>query len=255
MTKFHVLPSRELSRACFECQLNNLCLPIGISRDEMDRLDQIVKRGKPIHSGQFIYRQGDSFTSLYMVTSGSVKCFSLTFDGKEQIDAFHLPGEIIGLDAICGSRHASSAIALETTSLCELPFDTLEKLALEIKGLSRQLMRIMSRELGTDERFIRRLANQGSDEKLAGFILNLSSRFAERGYSSREFRLSMSRRDIANYLGLAVETVSRIFTQFQSKQLIEVHGKSLQILDFEKLNEVAGDTLIHGDQSQTLFSS
>ena len=241
MESFNVINLQGFSRACADCQLQDLCLPIGISRTDVERLDQIVSRKRPLQRGSTLFNQGDQFGALYAIRSGSIKSYTVSDDGREQINAFHLPGEILGLDAISESTHPSAAVALETTSVCELPFDRLHSLAHEIKGLQHQLLRVMSRELNADERFMRILASRNAEERLAGFLLNLASRHGMRGYSSTEFNLSMSRHDIANYLGLAVETVSRLFTRFQQDGLIEAHRKAVKILQREALAEMAGN--------------
>lgn len=241
MESFNVITLQGFSRACADCQLQDLCLPIGISRTDVERLDQIVSRKRPLQRGAALFNQGDQFGALYAIRSGSIKSFTVSDDGREQINAFHLPGEILGLDAISDSSHPSSAMALETTSVCELPFERLHALAHEIKGLQHQLLRVMSRELNADERFMRILASRNAEERLAGFLLNLAARHGMRGYSSTEFNLSMSRHDIANYLGLAVETVSRLFTRFQQDGLIEAHRKAVKILQRDALAEMAGN--------------
>ncbi|AOV18183.1 transcriptional regulator FNR [Acidihalobacter aeolianus] len=229
---------RTLSRACNECQLQDLCLPLGLSRGDIERLDKIVNRRRPLQRGATLFRQGEAFQALYAVRSGSIKTYSSTNGGEEQIHAFLLPGELLGLDAIGGGLHPESAVALETTSVCELPFDRLQSLAHEVDGLQRQLLRIMSRELNSDEQFMRLLANRSAEERLASFLLNLASRFELRGYSAQAFNLSMSRSDIGNYLGLAVETVSRLFTRFQQDGLIAVERKAIRLLERERLSEL-----------------
>lgn len=233
-----IINIRNLSRACNECQLQDLCLPLGLSHGDIERLDQIVNRRRPIQRGSSLFRQGDRFHALYAVRSGSIKSYATTDGGEEQISAFHLPGEILGLDAIGSGTHPQSAVALETTSICELPFDRLHNLAHEVDGLQRQLLRIMSRELNSDEQFMRLLANRSAEERLASFLLNLASRFELRGYSGQAFNLSMSRSDIGNYLGLAVETVSRLFTRFQQENIIEVERKSVKLIDRNRLAEL-----------------
>lgn len=241
MESFNVINLQGFSRACADCQLQDLCLPIGISRKDVERLDQIVNRKRPLQRGTLLYNQGDQFGALFAVRSGSIKSFSVSDDGREQINAFHLPGEILGFDAISEGSHPSAAAALETTSVCEIPFERLHALAHEVKGLQHQLLRIMSRELNTDERFMRVLASRNAEERLAGFLLNVAARHGMRGYSSTEFNLSMSRHDIANYLGLAVETVSRLFTRFQQDGLIEARRKEVKILSRDALTEIAGN--------------
>ncbi|WP_198034089.1 fumarate/nitrate reduction transcriptional regulator Fnr [Acidihalobacter ferrooxydans] len=251
MKSHKVITLQSLSRACSDCRLQDLCLPIGISREDIDRLDSIVNRRRPLQRGTTLYDQGQHFDALYAVRSGSIKSFTRDDDGTEQINAFYLPGEILGLDAINANSHPGAAVALETTSVCELPFDRLHVLAQHVEGLQHQLLRIMSREINADERFMRVLANRNAEARLAGFLLNLSARYSIRGYSSTEFNLSMSRNDIGNYLGLAMETVSRLFTRFQQDGLIEAHRKAIRILQREALTGLADgstptDRINHG---------
>lgn len=236
MDSSSVINIHSLSRACNECQLQDLCLPLGLSRGDIDRLDQIVNRRRPLQRGNTLFNQGDRFQALYAVRSGSVKSYSTNDEGDEQINAFHLPGEILGLDAIGSGTYPLSIVALETTSICELPYERLHQLAHEVDGLQRQLLRVMSRELNSDEQFMRLLANRNADERFASFLLNLASRYEVRGYSGQAFNFSMSRSDIANYLGLAVETVSRLFTRFQQEGMIQVQRKAISLIDRDRLN-------------------
>ena len=235
-----VIDLKGLQVACQNCGLHSLCIPMGISSEDMDRLDKIIKRRRPVQRNDYIYHAGDKLTSLYAVRSGSIKSYSLTDDGQEQIIGFHLPGELLGLDAIHDGAHHCSARALETTSICEIPFEELEELAQKIPGLQHQLFRLMSKELQSDEHFMLVLGKKTSEERLSNFLLSLSTRFKQRGFSGTEFNLSMSRNDIANYLGLAVETVSRLFTRFQNAGLIEVNRKLIEIKDMDGLGELAG---------------
>jgi CRP/FNR family transcriptional regulator, anaerobic regulatory protein len=241
MDSSHVFTIGKFSRACTDCQLQDLCFPMGLSREEIDQLNRIVSRRSPLQRGTPLFKQGGLFGSLFAVRSGSIKSFT-TEDGIEQTIAFHLPGEILGLDAIGEGRHQSTAVALETASICELPYDRLYLLAREIDGLQHQLLRIMSRKLAADDQFKRLVTRHSAEGRLAGFLLNLASRYALRGYSSSEFNLSMFRSDIGNYLGLAVETVSRTFTHFQHDGLIDVQGKTIKILRRDTLEIVAGNS-------------
>lgn len=235
-----VVNIRGLKQACKHCSLHDLCLPLGMSDEDLDLLESIIRQRRPIQRSDHLYRPGDKLTSIFAVRSGSIKTYTLTNDGQEQITGFHLPGELLGLDAISEGVHPCAAKALETTSVCEMPFDQLEELAARVPGLQHQLFRIMSRGLQTDEHFMTLLGKKSSDERLAAFLLGLSQRFHQRGYSAVEFNLSMSRNDIANYLGLAVETVSRLFSRFQSNGLIEVQRKLVVIKDLAGLREIAG---------------
>jgi len=209
----------------------------------MDLLDNIVKRGKPLKKGEFLFHQGDAFSSIFAVRSGSLKTFSLNDDGSEQLTGFYLPSELLGLSGLHSERHPVSAQALETTSLCELPFAHLDELTAKLPALRRQLMRVMSREIQGDQQMMWLLSKKTADARIASFLLNLSSRFSVRGYSSSQFRLAMSRREMGNYLGLAVETVSRVFTRFTQNGLIEAEGKEVRILDAKLLCDCAGGAL------------
>jgi len=220
---------------CKDCSLSGLCLPLSLDFADMDRLNGIVKRSRPLKKGEFLFRQGDAFVSLFAVRSGSLKTFSVNDDGSEQLTGFYLPSELLGLSGLHSERHPVSAQALETTSLCELPFARLDELAASLPGLRHQLMRIMSREIQNDQQMMLLLSRKAADSRIASFLLNLSRRFRARGYSGRQFRLAMSRREMGNYLGLAVETVSRVFTRFQQNGWIEADGKEVCIVDARAL--------------------
>jgi CRP/FNR family transcriptional regulator len=242
----NIINLRGLKQACSHCSLQDLCLPFGITNDDLEQLEEIIRQRRPIQRNDHLYRPGDRLANIYAVRSGSIKTYTLTNDGQEQITGFHLPGELLGLDAIGDGAHPCAAKALETTSVCEMPFDQLEELAGRIPGLQHQLFRLMSKELQADEQFMMLLGKKSSEERLAAFLLSLSQRFHQRGYSSTEFNLSMSRNDIANYLGLAVETVSRLFSRFQASGIIEVQRKLIAIVDLPGLQTVAG---VSSDQS------
>ena len=228
---------------CKDCSLAALCLPISLNMEDMDALDENVKRGRPLKKGEFLFRQGDAFGSVFAVRSGALKTFSLSDGGEEQITGFHLPSELVGLSGVDGERYPVSAQALETTSVCEIPFERLDDLALQLPQLRRQLMRIMSREIRDDQQMMLLLSKKTADERIATFLVNLSARFRARGFSANQFRLAMSRNEIGNYLGLAVETVSRVFTRFQQNKLLEAEGKEVHILDPIELCALAGGNL------------
>lgn len=227
---------------CRDCSLYQLCLPLGIDGPDLERLEHIIKRRTPLARGDHLFRMGDPFRALYAVRSGSLKTYALSGDGGEQVTGFHLPGELAGLDAITTERHPCAAYALETTSICEIPFDSLEELAGEIPGLRRQLLRLMSREILADQGHLMLLGRKTAEERLATLLVSLSARLQARGFPAHEFRLSMSRADIGNYLGLAVETVSRLFSRFQEEGLLVVARKRVHIRDLDGLYRLAGLT-------------
>jgi CRP/FNR family transcriptional regulator len=228
---------------CKDCSLAPLCLPLSLNLEDMDALDEIVKRGRPLRKGEFLFRQGDAFGSVYAVRSGALKTFSLSDSGEEQITGFHLPSELVGLSGMDTETYPVSAQALETTSICEIPFERLDDLSVQLPQLRRQLMRVMSREIRDDQQMMLLLSKKTADERIATLLVNLSARFHARGFSANQFRLSMSRNEIGNFLGLAVETVSRVFTRFQGSELISAEGKEIQILNPIQLCALAGGAM------------
>lgn len=228
---------------CKDCSLSGLCLPLSLNMQDMKALDDIVKRGRPLKKGETLFRQGDAFSSVFAIRSGALRTFSVTDSGEEQITGFHLPSELVGLSGMDTETYPVSAQALETTSICEIPFDRLDELSVLLPQLRRQLMRIMSREIRDDQQMMMLLSKKTADERIATFLINLSARFSARGFSANQFRLPMSRNEIGNYLGLAVETVSRVFTRCQASGLLEAEGKEIRILDSIRLCALAGGNM------------
>ncbi len=228
----------ELRNACSRCSLAQLCLPMGLSEAQTRRLENLVQPSSPLHADDHLFRIDDPFNSLYALRSGCFKSYTVDSDGREQVLGFHLPGEMMGLDAIYAGRHRCNAVALDTGTVCELPFDELTRLAAEIPELQQQIMRLLSKDISTLEDLV---ADHTADERLAAFLLGLSSRYQHRGYSATRFRLAMPRRDIANYLRLAPETVSRILARFQEDGLLAVERRDMELLDLQTLKAVAGE--------------
>lgn len=225
--------------ACSECSLHHLCLPVGIDRTDLEHLDSIVRRRAPRRRGEHLFQHGDPFRTVYVIRSGSVKTFTCSRDGVEHVTGFYLPGEILGLEAIAQGHHGCAARALETTSVCEIAYDDLEGLAVKIRGLQRQLLRLMSCEIVLDQHMMVLLGSMPADQRLASLLVSLSERLGRRGFSRSEFRLSLSRNDIASYLGLAVETVSRLFSRLQAEGLLAVERRHVRILDPARLYRLA----------------
>ena len=246
-----VISFDKIKVACKNCSLSTLCLPLGLTPEDVDRLDAIVKRSRPLQRGDHLFRTDDAFRSLYVVKTGSVKTYTQCPDGSEQVVGFHLPGEILGLDAIQANKHGCSARVLETSAICELPFERLEELAGSISSLQHQMFRLLSKEIGQDTEMLALLGKSTAEERLASFLLSLSGRFKRRGFSPNDFFLSMSRQEIGSYLGLALETVSRLFTRFQEEGLLKVERKHVQILDLDGLNALVHHQTNFGDQVQT----
>ena len=226
---------------CNNCGLASLCLPLSLSLTDMERLDGIIEKSPPLKKGSHLFHQGDPFTSIFAVRAGTIKTYTVTKDGEEQITGFYFPGELIGLNAIDAEAYPISAKILETTTVCEIPYEKLDELSGQMPELRRQLIRTMGREIREEQQMMLLLSKKTAEERVATFLLKLSERYRKRGYSASIFRLSMSRNEIGNYLGLAVETVSRIFSRFQKQQLINVEGKEIEVVSLEELHAVSGE--------------
>lgn len=237
--------------ACSDCGLYQLCLPEGIDPKDLEQLDRIIKRRRPLRRGEHLFQVNTPFRSIYAVHSGSIKTYVPTEDGNEQITGFHLPGELLGLDAISTRRHPCAAKALETTSLCEIPYEKLTEIAKVIPSLQHQLLRIMSQEILHDHLLLTLLGKRSAEERLAALLVSLSERYRQRGFSPTELTLSMSRNDIANYLGMVVETVSRLFTRFQEEEILYVERKQVRILSPLMLGAVASSGQSLRNSSET----
>jgi len=216
-----------------------LCLPLALELDQVEQLDRIIQRGRPYQREEHIYRAGDAFHAVYAVRSGAIKTFAMTDQGVEQVTGFYLPGEIFGMDGIAHTHHISSALALETSAVCEIPFNRLEDLSIALPSLQRHFFQLMSREIINDQRLVALIGKNSADERLATLLMSISTRNAKRNLSELRFRLPMSRADIGNYLGLTVETVSRVFSRFQKQRLLKVDKKEIEILDLGGLQELA----------------
>lgn len=236
----NILDLNHLRRSCGSCALHELCLPAGITADDLIQLDAAVKDKRTLDRGGTLYREGDAFGALYVVRSGSLKTFVLDEAGQMQILGFHLPGEIVGMDALASERHMSQAEALERSSICELPYTRLQKMVAEVPALNRQLMRIISREVVEEHRHLVAMGKQPAQERLAIFLASLADRYHRLHRDGTRLTLTMSRSDIANYLGLVVETVSRLFTRMEEMGVLEVNRKAVRILQPEHLLRLCG---------------
>ncbi|MCE9665945.1 fumarate/nitrate reduction transcriptional regulator Fnr [Halomonas sp. M5N1S17] len=224
---------------CERCTLHARCLPLGLELDALESFEAIIQHPRPLKRGEVLVRQGGTFESLFVVRSGSLKQSVAQEGQRDQVTHFYLPGEVVGLDGIGEDNCYGSVVAMESTFVCELPFHRLEDLAEQLPELRGQLYRCMSRELRNDQRMMCLLSGRTADQRLASFMLGLSERFRLRGFSPYRFHLSMSRSDIGSYLGLALETVSRVLARFQQQSLATVAGRELTIHDMEALVALA----------------
>jgi len=224
---------------CQNCSISELCLPFSLNDKELDSLDNIIDRKRPIHKGDKIFSDGQELNALFAIRSGTFKTFTVNEQGEEQITGFHLAGDLLGFDAIAESEHPSFAQALETSMVCEIPYDNLDQLSNTMPKLKKQVLRLMSNEIKTDQEMLTLLNRKNAEQRVATFIVSLSERYHARGLSSTEFRLTMTRSDIGNYIGLTVETISRLLNRFHKSGLIKVDGKLISIIDIDSLCDTA----------------
>ena len=234
-----VLNLTDLRRGCAHCSLQQLCLPAGIGTAALEQLDSIVRRRRPVARGESLYRVGDPLEAVYVARDGAFKTIAISEEGEERVVGFHLPGELIGLDALGAERHRCDAVALTTANVCEVPFDQLADIASQVPGLQHQLLRVIGRSVGRDQDHLDMLARRQASERIALFLHGLAERYRHIGQSDTQFKLPMSREDIAHFLGLALETVSRGFTRLQEDGVIEVDGRRIAILDRAELDRLA----------------
>jgi CRP/FNR family transcriptional regulator len=240
-TRLKPLSFPALQEACSQCNLRELCLPLNLSGQELDQLDELVKVRHRILRGQHLYRGGDAFEAIYAIKTGFFKTDVLLEDGRDQVTGFQMAGEILGLDGIGSERHTCNAVALEDSEVCVIPFRDLENYSREIGALQSHFHKVMSREIVRDHGVMMLLGIMRAEERLAAFLLNLSQRFTARGYSPTEFNLRMTRHEIGSYLGLKLETVSRAFSHFQEAGLVSVQQKHIQIQDVAGLRKLLSE--------------
>jgi len=226
-----VVDIANLHTVCEQCGIYKLCMPSGLGAGDLDALDRIIKRRRPLERGQHLYHAGEDFHCIYALRSGSLKTYVMSEEGEEHIIGFRMPGDLLGLSDINNPHYTRSAKALETCSVCEIPYERFEQLTQEIPDLHHHILNMMSREIHQEQDRVTMCKKLSAEARLAGLLLMLSQRFQQRGFSASEFNLSMSRSDIANMLGLAVETISRLFTLFQENGLLMVERKHVKLLD------------------------
>ncbi len=225
----------QLRRTCGTCSLSELCLPMGLPHDDMRRLEALIGPRGPIGEGEHLFRIGDPLRALFAVRGGFFKTYLIEATGREQVLGFHLPGELIGLDAIWPQKHQCNAVALSIATVCELPYGAITDLSQQLPGLQRSMLRLLSKELALSHSLA---GDFTAEERVAGFLVSLSSRLKVRGLSETQLTLAMSRRDLANYLRLATETVSRVFSRFEQEGLIAVDRREVTLRDPERLGKL-----------------
>src|SRR5271165_2997686 len=239
-TPASVVSIHALKTYCSNCSMRQLCLPMGLEPGLMEDLDALIKNRVRLKKGDSLYRSGERFSSLYAIRMGSCKTTVLSEDGREQVAGYHMQGDVLGMDGIGAERYGCEAIALEDTECCVLPFGELGDLSHGAAPLQHNLYQLLSREVGRGQNIMLLLGSMRAEERLAAFLLNLSQRYRARGYSGTEFVLRMSRQEIGSYIGLKLETVSRLFSRFQQEGLIQVQGRLIKLLDLTTLKQLLG---------------
>lgn len=226
--------------SCLNCGLQKICFPTGLSKQEMDSLDHIVQRKAPLQKGQMLFSSGDKFTSLYAIRAGVIKVYSFSDGGEEVVHGFYLPGDVVGVDALASKIHLFNAMALDVTSVCTLPFKELSDLSHKIPHLNHQVFSILSKEVVDGRLHSELLMKKNADQRIAQFLWGMAERYKNRGYHYLEFRLSILHRDVAIYLGLTPETVSRILAKLHQDNVVTWKKKEVQIHNENALRSLAG---------------
>lgn len=227
--------TQSIKVACSNCNLRELCMPLGLNDDELKRLDDLVATRRKVLRGDNLYRNGEKFSALYAIRTGFFKTTVATEDGRDQVTGFQMAGEVIGLDGIVSEHHTCDAVALEDAEVCVMNFDRIEDLSREINALQRHVHKIMGREIVREHGVMLLLGSMRAEERLAAFLLNLVQRLHARGFSQSELVLRMTREEIGSYLGLKLETVSRTFSKFVEEGIVEVKQRHVRILNPDAL--------------------
>ncbi len=224
--------------ACSNCNMRELCMPIGLSHAELTRIDALIGARKKIKRGETVYHNGERFSNLYAIRTGFFKTCVTSEDGRDQVTGFQMAGEIIGLDGIVNDAHTCDAVALEDGEICAMPFAQIENLSREVNALQHHVHKIMSREIVRDHGVMLLLGSMRAEERLAAFLLNLAQRLHTRGFSQSELVLRMTREEIGSFLGLKLETISRTFSRFVEDNIVEVKQRHVRILNTDALQDI-----------------
>ena len=230
--------TKTIKVACSNCNLRELCMPMGLSESELNRIDDLVAVRRKVKRGTPLFRNGEKFTNLFAIRTGFFKTSVASEDGRDQVTGFQMAGEVMGLDGIVNDFHTCDAIALEDAEVCVMPFDRVEELSREVNALQRHVHKIMSREIVRENGVMLLLGSMRAEERLAAFLLNLVQRLHARGFSQNELVLRMTREEIGSYLGLKLETVSRTFSKFAEDGIVEVKQRYVRIINPDALQDI-----------------
>jgi CRP/FNR family transcriptional regulator len=224
--------------ACSNCNMRELCMPIDLSQDDLERIDRIIGARRKVKRGEMLYHNGEKFSNLYAIRTGFFKTCITSEDGSDQVTGFQMAGEVIGLDGIVHDHHTCDAVALEDAEICAMPFGQIEDLSREVTALQHHVHKIMSREIVREHGVMLLLGSMRAEERLAAFLLNLAQRLHARGFSKSELVLRMTREEIGSFLGLKLETISRTFSKFVDDGIVDVKQRHVHILNTQALQEI-----------------
>ena len=236
--KIQNMNPQTIKVACSNCNLRELCMPIGLTQEELDQIDDMVVARRKVKRGTTLFQKGEKFSNLYAIRTGFFKTRVASQDGRDQVTGFQMAGEVIGLDGIVNDHHTCDAVALEDAEVCVMPFDCIEELSRVVTSLQRHVHKIMSREIVREHGVMLLLGSMRAEERLATFLLNLVQRLHARGFSKSELILRMTREEIGSFLGLKLETVSRTFSRFADEGIVEVKQRHVRILKTDALLDI-----------------
>ncbi|MEH6446078.1 MAG: fumarate/nitrate reduction transcriptional regulator Fnr [Oceanospirillaceae bacterium] len=232
--------SSQLKQSCYHCNINSLCIAATLGSSDISKLDDIVTQHKPLSKGDMLYSRGDRFQSVFIIKTGSIKTYIVDSSNIKKITGFYFPGDLIGLNAISANIYYDYAEVLETSTICQAPFEQLDKLSVYLPQLRRKILQLMSKSIFDEQQMLQLLAQKNADQRIATFLLYVSNHFKTRGFSGSRFRLSMSRYEIGSYLGLTTETVSRTLSRLQKSNYLVAEKKEIGILNFAALLTLSG---------------
>jgi len=224
---------------CDDCSLFNLCFAHDVSAADREEIHKVLKRQQPMERSEHLFHGGQTAKTVSVVRSGSVKAYQLSPEGDEIVSGFYLPGEILGLDSLCSEKHPGFAVALEDSRTCEIPFKDFVSMLKTSPKLNQVMLRLLSEEMAETRELLLVVGRLDARTRVALFLMSMSRRLARRNQDPNQFRLTMDRRDIANYLGLTIETVSRTLSAMQREEVIDVRGKLVRVLDRPTLEQMA----------------
>lgn len=236
--KIAIMNHETIKIACANCNMRELCMPIGLTQDELNRIDEMIGSRRKVKRGETLFHNGERFTNLYAIRTGFFKTCITSEDGRDQVTGFQMAGEIIGMDGIVNDHHSCDAVALEDAEICAMPFAQIEALSREVNALQHHVHKIMSREIVREHGVMLLLGSMRAEERLAAFLLNLAQRLHSRGFSQSELILRMTREEIGSYLGLKLETISRTFSRFVEDGIVAVKQRHVHILNTSALQDI-----------------